>query len=121
MYGGLQESLLFMKIDSLTAKGRGFTHWGILAMKTSKDIMESLEVSWDFVRVESSFSSEAKISLRKRHTYMKIAFGHHCACSWTESYSRCQEASKPHDSYTEFPESRTPNDVIIYSLARVAA
>lgn len=84
--------------------------------------MESLGVSWDFVRVESSFSSEAKISLRKRHTYIKIAFGHQCACSWiAEFYSRCQEASKHHDSYTEFPESRTPNDVIIYSLARVAA
>lgn len=111
-----------MKIDSLTAKGRGFTHWGILRMKTSKDVTESLGVSWDVVRVEFSFSSEGKISLRKVHTYMKIAFGHHCACSWTaEFYSRCQEASKHHDSCTEFPESRTSNDVIIYSLARVAA
>lgn len=125
--GRVQESILFMKIDGLTAKGRGFIHGGRLTMQTSKDIMESLGVSWDFVRVESMyffiFFFRGKNKLREKpYIYMKIAFGHHCACSWTaEFYSRCQEASKHLDSYTEFPESRTPNDVIIYSLARVAA
>lgn len=72
--GRVQESLLFMKIDGLTAKGRGFIHRGRLKMQTSKDIMESLGVSWDFVRVESMyfyfFFSEAKIGLGKSHTYI---------------------------------------------------
>lgn len=53
-----------MKIDSHTAEGRDFTCWGIVTMKTSKDIIESLGSSWEFVRVESSFSSEAKINLK---------------------------------------------------------
>lgn len=58
----------------------------------------------------------------KKHTHKKIAFGHQCACAWIAGVaSRCQEGSKHHGSYTEFPEPGTPNDVIIYALARVAA
>jgi len=53
-----------MKIDSLTAKGRGFTPRGTVTTKTSKDVVESLGSSWEFVRVESSFSSEAKINFK---------------------------------------------------------
>lgn len=65
----MQESLLFMKIDSLTAKDRGFTLWGILTMKTSKDIMESLGVNWDFVRVESISFFRGKNKFKEK-TYM---------------------------------------------------
>lgn len=60
----LQESLPFMKIDSLTAKGREFPHWEIVTMKTSKDVTATLGSSWEFGRVKSSFSSEAKINLK---------------------------------------------------------
>lgn len=60
----LQESLPFMKIDTLTAKGREFPHWVIVTMKTSKDMRETLGSSWEFVRVKSSFTLEAKINLK---------------------------------------------------------
>lgn len=63
--------------------------------------MESLGSSWEF----ASFSSEAKNKLEgwegKNHTHKKIVFGHQCACAWIAEFdSRCQEASKHHDSYT---------------------